>query len=93
MWVFRRLCATADGTGGRKVVAGHGKSFERTGYRTLSCEERRPNEEGERPGESTRKRCEKLGMNDGGRGLSGNPRLEKPRIMSSSSVSILRLVG
>lgn len=47
MWVFRRLCATADGTGGRKVVAGHGKSFERTGYRTLSCEERRPNEEGE----------------------------------------------
>lgn len=28
MWVFRRLCATADGTSGRKVVEAHEKSFE-----------------------------------------------------------------
>ena len=28
MWVFRRLCATADGMSGRKVVEVHGKSFE-----------------------------------------------------------------
>jgi hypothetical protein len=28
MSAFRRLCATVDGTSGRKVVEAHGKSFE-----------------------------------------------------------------